>query len=167
MTEPRRGQSRLRQLPGALLLALIGAGTLALAWFTDELVRHADRAAPYYRSPDFFPRLALLVAGCGALGLAWRHLRYGPGSSDESLPRTRPRPLLVLALIVLFGAYILAVPWLGYHLSTGLFVASGLILAGRGLLGSLLASVVLAASLWLVFVQLLGVWFPVPRLFGN
>jgi hypothetical protein len=154
----------LRHFPGALLLALIGIGALVLVWFIDSVVQHTDPATPYYRSPDFFPRVSLLITAAGALTMALRHLRRGSSHTEEALPRTRPRLPVVLATTAAFGGYIVLVPWVGYPPATALFVTGGLIMAGRRPLSALLAGVGLAALLWLVFVWALGVWFPPPRL---
>jgi hypothetical protein len=154
----------LRRVPGALLLLTIGVAAFGLALVVDTVVQHAGREVPFYRAPEFFPVLSLLIVGLGALAMSFRHLRHGPAHMDEALPRTRPRPLVVVAIAIAFAGYILITPWLGYPASTALFVAVGLKLSGRSTVNALLLALVTASLLWLIFPYLLGTWFPSPRL---
>lgn len=154
----------LWRLPGALLLLALGVTAFGLALAVDTLVHHAGREVPYYRAPEFFPLLALLIAGVGALGMSFRHLRDGPAHTEEALPRTRPRPLVVIAVAIAFAGYILITRWLGYPASTALFVAVGLQLSGRSTVNSLVLALGTASVLWLIFPYLLGIWLPTPRL---
>lgn len=154
----------LWRLPGALLLLTLGVVAFGLALVVDTVVQHAGREVPFYRAPEFFPLLSLLIVGVGALGMSFRHLRYGPAHTEEALPRTRPRPLVVIAVAVAFAGYILITRWIGYPASTAIFVAVGLKLSGRSTATSLALALVTASLLWLIFPYLLGIWLPSPRL---
>lgn len=154
----------IERLPGAVFLLALGCAAAALALWREELVDIADPDAPFYRSPDFFPGLTLAIAAIGALVMALWHLRAGPPAAEDALPRSRPRAATVAAVAALFGLYIGVVPWLGYPLSTLVFAALALALAGAPRRLALILPPLIAAALWLVFAVLLGVWFPEPAL---
>ena len=147
-----------------MLLALAGVcGFLAL--YRGRFVGNIDPAVAYYRSPEVFPGLSLAVAALGSLWLALRAWRQGSEPSEESLPRSQPRPGVVVAIIALFAVYTLALPWLGYPLATGGFVFLGLLLLRFAWTRALGLALAMAGVLWLVFVVGLDVWFPASRLF--
>lgn len=150
--------------PGAAFLLALGCAAAALALWRGDLVDIADPDAPFYRSPDFFPGLTLAIAAIGALVMAGRHVLSGPAAADDALPRSRPRAATVVAVSALFALYIGAVPWLGYPLSTLAFAALALAVAGVPRRLVLILPLLIAATLWLVFAVLLGVWFPEPAM---
>lgn len=149
---------------GAVLLALVGVAALYLAADRGTYIRNIDPDAPYYRAPDTFPLVALLVAGLGSLAMAVRHVRRGVAPNDEALPRTRPRLPVVAAVTGAFAFYIVLTPWIGYGLATVLFVVAGLLLSGTRPGQAVTLAIAAGGVLWAVFQVALGVWFPEPAL---
>ena len=154
---PRSGRWPLDRL---LLLALAGvAGAVGLA--TPALIKPFPEKAAWYESAAMFPRVALALVVAGALAELWRRRRAptaaGPGS-DELDARLASGPLAG-GMLLLFTAYALAVPWVGFMVSTALYLAACgamLRLPWRLTLG---IAVTMALGLWLVFARLLKVAF--------
>ena len=160
-----RARGGFGRLPAALMLLGVALACALLALYRGRLVGNIEPGVPYYRSPEVFPGLSLAVAALGSLWLALRAWRGYGEPSEESLPRSRPRPGVVVLMLGLFAAYALALPWLGYALATGVFLFLGLLLVRLSPVRALGLAALLAGVLWLSFVVGLEVWFPRPRLF--
>jgi putative tricarboxylic transport membrane protein len=109
--------------------------------------------------PGFWPRLVLagLAIACLAkVAEAWR----GRGAGGEARPElSRARLAAGIALIV---AYVVAVPVVGFPLTTAGFIAGFMILAGaRAPAGIAAAAVVGTVSLLYLFVK--AVYLPLPK----
>lgn len=141
-----------------LLLALAGlAGAALLA--TPVLIQPFPAQAPWYESAAMFPRVALALVVAGALAeLLLRRHELRIADSDE-LDSSQMRLPIALAMLALFIAYALAVPWLGFLVSTTLYLC----LCGAALRLpwrlTLAIAVPMALVLWALFVKLLKVAF--------
>lgn len=103
---------------------------LALSVFLLYLTRGLPQSALVPIGPDFYPRIVLsITAFLSALLIAIDVL---PKRGRDGITETTPPPqatapknyrLVVLTFIV-FGLYVALLPWLGYRISTFLFVAT-------------------------------------------
>jgi len=105
---------------GGLILGLAGL----LLWQTGRIPQ--PRFIPI--GPAFYPRVVLGILALLAAGLVIQALLdAGPArarATPAAATRPRGRGRLVALCFALFGLYTAALPWLGYRLSTGLFVAA-------------------------------------------
>lgn len=139
-----------------LLLALVAAGLLV---GTPHLIEPYSEQQSWYESPALFPRLALALALVGGVSeCLLRRKAVDPADSEELDSSAASMPL-ALAMVLLFGLYMLAVPTLGYLSSSLLFLlAAGRVLA-MGWRMTLLLALGLSLGLWGVFVLVLKVSF--------
>ena len=133
----------------ALALGLfVGAGGL------DAVAREGQLG------PGFWPRLVLLGLGVACLLKAvgeWRGVRRAPAPAAEAVDAGR-----LAAGIALIVLYVLVAPWAGFALTTAVFVAAFMFLAGARSPLSIGANAVLGTVLLLyAFVRL--VYLPLPK----
>jgi len=135
--------------------------SVAYGYYTGEIpLLPSDEFEPFHART--VPHALALI--CGALSLALlvsasrdRNDRLQLGGYDFWLVG------LLLLLVVLFA---LALPWLGFTLSTVLFLLGGYWLLGvRQLKTLLLASIPFAVGLWFVLARLLEIYLAPGRLF--
>jgi hypothetical protein len=109
---------------------IAGLVCLAIAIWLLLLTRGMPPAVLVPIGPAFYPRVVLTVlAILGAMLLAFdliaarrrRTTGAAPPAAEAGPPRNY---LLVVATFVLFGLYILALPWLGFRISTFLFATA-------------------------------------------
>ena len=97
------------------------AASLALFWMTLGLERHPMLPV----GPGFYPRIVLGVTAAFGLGIALAgfigHRRSGP-IAPAAPTAAPPNYGLVAAAFGIFAAYVLAMPWLGFRVSTFLFL---------------------------------------------
>lgn len=144
----------------AVAIALLCGVMLALA------PGHSGRTppgTPYYNAAWLMPVVALVIAGGAALALAVRGLRSGVFRGLATRGDTRPAWLGPVILAVSFGLYIqltLLIGFLGASLAyiLVLFVATGL-----RRWPYLLLALGLAVALQLIFIDLLDIWMPTPK----
>jgi hypothetical protein len=148
---------------GAVLLLFIIAAAGAALFATPALIQPFPSQATWYESAASFPRAALLLVVLAALVefmLRMKSQRAGlKTSGSDELDSSSAKPGLALGALGLFILYALAVPVIGFLVSTLAFLmACGamLKLAPRQIL---LLSVPLALGLWVVFVKILKVAF--------
>jgi hypothetical protein len=117
-------------------------------------------AAPGQLSPAFWPRLVLvgLILACVA--------RAAEAVRARAAAATGPRPPLPLgplaAGVLAIVLYVLLAPWLGFPLTTALFIVAFMLLCGaRGAVGIGLNAVLGTVVLLYVFVKL--VYLPLPK----
>ena len=142
-----------------LTLAVLAAVALGLWWATPQLIVPYRPEKPWYESAATFPRLALLLLAVGALVEAlqrWRGAARGASDELDSGAAQLPRAAAALAL---FALYALAVPWLGFGVSSALFLLATARAVGLGWRAALALALPMAALLWLVFARLLKVAF--------
>jgi len=146
---PRRNASRL-----ALPLVCVAAGNVILAMtFAFPVVEEAG--------PDLVPRLWVGLLALVALWIALTDSRRLP---TESEPDGR-QVWQVLRFSLLLGLYLVLLPWIGYLLTTGLFLVTAMVILGERrpiMLTSVTAGWLLFS--YLVFVKLLYVQLPAGRL---
>ena len=135
----------------ALALGLfVGAGGL------DAVAREGQLG------PGFWPRLVLMGLGVACLLKAvgeWRGVRRAPAPAAAAEAVDAGRLAAGIALIVL---YVLVAPWAGFALTTAVFVAAFMFLAGARSPLSIGANAVLGTVLLLyAFVRL--VYLPLPK----
>lgn len=153
---PTVWQARRHEVLALGTLALLAAVLVAL---TPRLIVPWRAEAPWYESAATFPRLALLLLLVGALGDALRRLRgHHPVASDE-LDSGGAQLLRVGAALGLFCTYAVAVPVLGFGVSSAAFLAATARVVGLPWRMALALALPLAATLWLVFVPGLRVAF--------
>jgi putative tricarboxylic transport membrane protein len=135
-------------------LALLSVGLL---WQTREIPH--PPLVPI--GPAFYPRVVLTLFLVLSLLLMVSGLR---APRAEPAPPLLGRTRLVPASFALFGLYVLAMPVLGYLLSTALFtIAMQWLLGRRGrqhLVGVLAVGIGTAVGTWLVFERYLYVLLP-------
>jgi hypothetical protein len=150
----RRGWSWDRVV--LLVLAVLACG-LALA--SPQLIVPYPQAMAWFESAAFFPVLALsLMALAGGVEVVKRRHALELKDSDE-LDSSQARMGLAWAMLVLFGLYMLAVPWMGYLSSTVLFLLASSRLLGFAWRTTWALSLPLAGAMWWVFLKLLKVHF--------
>jgi hypothetical protein len=109
---------------------IAGLVCLAIAIWLLLLTREMPPAVLVPIGPAFYPRVVLTILGIlGAMLLAFDLIAARRQSTTGAAPPATgagpPRnSLLVLATFVLFGLYILALPELGFRISTFLFAAA-------------------------------------------
>ncbi len=139
-----------------LLLALVAAGLLM---GTPRLIEPYSGQQAWYESPALFPRLALALVLVGGLcECLLRRKAVDPADSEELDSSAASMPL-ALAMVLLFGLYMLAVPTLGYLSSSLLFLLAAGRLLSMGWRMTLLVALGLSLGLWGVFVRVLKVSF--------
>jgi Tripartite tricarboxylate transporter TctB family len=146
------------QAERALLLALAVA-TTGLFLATPGLIRPWRAEVPWHESAAFFPRLGLLIAALGAVAELWVRARSRERFGSEELDSSAAHLPRALGAVLLFALYALAVPVLGFGVSTALFLLACGLWAGLGWRRATALALPLAALLWAVFVPGLKVAF--------
>jgi len=146
MAALRRAAAPLGGLAAALVLLVHARGL-------DDVAREGQLG------PGFWPRLVLGGLALACAGRAFTAWRGGPLDAGE---RESVRGGVLAAAVALIGAYVLAVPLIGFPLATAAFVAAFMGLAGvrtvRGLAASAAGGTI---ALLYVFVKL--VYLPLPK----
>lgn len=155
---PASGPARTPRLE-LLTLAVLAVAALGLWWATPQLIVPFRTGQPWYESAATFPRGALLLLAAGALLEAlqrWRGAARGASDELDSSAAQLPRAAAALGL---FALYALAVPWLGFGVSSALFLLATARAVGLGWRAALALALPTAAVLWLLFARLLKVAF--------
>jgi Tripartite tricarboxylate transporter TctB family len=149
--------------PGVLLLVIITVLTSAIWLATPMLIQPFPTKAPWYESAASFPRAALILAalaGCIELFLRTKsNKNTAHNSGSDELDSSNANLNIALAALALFCAYALAVPTLGFLVSTLIFLTACGLLLRLPVLQILLIAIPLALALWFVFVKILKVAF--------
>lgn len=139
------------------LLALL---SLFLMWQTREIPH--PPLVPL--GPAFYPRVVITIFLALSLVLLVTGLRAPRPAGGGDWRAWVGRYRLILAAFLVFALYVLAMPVLGYLLSTGLFTAAMQWLLGRRGLrrgpGVLAVALGTAVATWLVFERYLYVLLP-------
>lgn len=146
----------------AIFAATFSLIAIVFIWNGDRLVDSRMTGLPVYKSPLFFPTIALsVIAICGLLvaGQALRNVKFG---LDMDCDESKPRLGLAFGLLGAFGLYVLSIDWLGYYLSTQLFVLVALALVGVRGLKLVIVALLIPLCLYGLFVWGMDVWFPEP-----
>lgn len=141
------------------------AASLVLFWLTLDL-----KDSPLVPiGPGFYPRIVLGLTAALALWQLVADLRARPA------PPADPKPKLNYGAVVvhfaLFGLYVGALPWIGFRISTFLYVAAANALmdpprGARGWLRVAVLAFLTAFLTWLIFERELSVLMPRGRWTG-
>jgi hypothetical protein len=170
MEQPDEGQAPPREAESMFGLACLVVAMLLLA-----LLPFATRAQPagkaWFLSPRNVPTLGLLMIGLPGLVLALRLFREWRASKEPSAYLGRALSAFgdlgpAIGYTLLFCLYLLAIPWIGFALSTLAFGQACLWFSGlrgaRWALLNLAFTVVIVAALR----GLMGLWFPFAAIFS-
>ena len=116
--------------------------------------------------PGFYPRIVLGLSAALALALVFFDL-----SKNQRVEAAKANYGLVLLVFVVFGIYIGLMPWIGYRVSTFLFVAAlqSLLEPPKGLKGWLVVlatALITTAATYILFERYLTVLLPRGRWTG-
>lgn len=118
-------------------------------------------SAPGQLGPSFWPRLVLagLVIACLAKAVEAARRASDRDGENAAPPAARARLAVAIALVVL---YVALAPWLGFPLTTALFIAAFLVLGGAGR-PLMLAANALAGTVLLLYLFVKLVYLPLPK----
>ncbi len=153
---PGQRRALARELSALGLLAFVALVLLAL---TPRLILPFKPEVPWYESAASFPRTALALMALGAIVEGLRRLRGMSLVVTEELDTSTARMPRMLAALASFTIYALAVPQLGFGVSSALFLAFTARAVGLGWRAALLLALPMALGMWLVFVYGLNVAF--------
>lgn len=142
----------------ACMLTLAVLALLVLI-FSRRLIVPFPVNVPWYESPVMFPALglALLLVGACAQGFSRREL--GEVAKGEELDSTAADLGRAARVVLLFVAYALVTPWLGFATSSLAFVIATGRVTGLPWTTCVALGVPLAVGMWLLFVVLLKLSF--------
>ncbi|WP_296056998.1 tripartite tricarboxylate transporter TctB family protein [uncultured Amphritea sp.] len=144
----------------ALLAALLAIIATVLIVAGPELVPVNEHYDAVYKSPLFFPYIALGLIIIGAIPLAIKACNGLRVVLDLDVETTSPRLRLVTVMLIVFSAYTLLIPWTGYFLASVAFVCVTMFIVGFRGLPLLLKAIGFSTLLYALFVLGLDVWFP-------
>ena len=128
-------------------------------YFSTQLIQPYPHNANWFESTALFPRLSLLiVAVAGLIEIYQRRHQMASGESEE-LDSSAANIQDAIPMVVAFALYMLAVPFLGYLISTLLFLSVGCWLLQFDFRTSMLLAITLSVTMWVVFVKVLKVYF--------
>ena len=128
-------------------------------YFSTQLIQPYPHNANWFESTALFPRLSLLiVAVAGLIEIYQRRHQMAAGESEE-LDSSAANIQDAIPMVVAFALYMLAVPFLGYLISTLLFLSVGCWLLQFDFRTSMLLAITLSVTMWVVFVKVLKVYF--------
>jgi putative tricarboxylic transport membrane protein len=150
---------------------------LALCLFLLYLTRGMQQSALVPIGPDFYPRIVLGITAVLSVLLILMDVLSARRERDASStePAAAPQPpknyKLVALTFIVFGLYVALLPWIGYRISTFLFVAALQPLLERptSLRGWIIVLAVAAATAlfsFIVFEEYLQVLLPRGTLTG-
>ena len=151
-----RGSRRCAARVALPLLCVAGGGVVLAMTFAFPVVEEAG--------PDLVPRLWIALLTLVGLSIAWTEWRRPPPDSKPDRRHVRQ----VLRFSILLVLYLVMLPWIGYLVTTGLFLVTAMIMLGERrpvtVLGVTVGWLVFS---YLVFVKLLYVQLPAGRLLGG
>jgi len=128
-------------------------------YFSTQLIQPYPHNANWFESAALFPKLSLLiVAVAGLIEIYQRRHQMASGESEE-LDSSAANIQDAISMVVAFALYMLAVPFLGYLISTLLFLSVGCWLLRFDFRTSMLLAITLSVTMWVVFVKVLKVYF--------
>jgi len=128
-------------------------------YFSTQLIQPYPHNANWFESTALFPKLSLLiVAVAGLIEIYQRRHQMAAGESEE-LDSSAANIQDAISMVVAFALYMLAVPFLGYLVSTLLFLSVGCWLLRFDFRTSMLLAITLSVTMWVVFVKVLKVYF--------
>ncbi len=153
-------QSRRRKWTwDRLFLFALSFIAVCIWYFSTQLIQPYPHNANWFESAALFPKLSLLiVAFAGLIEIYQRRHQMASGESEE-LDSSAANVQDAISMVVAFALYMLAVPFMGYLVSTLIFLAVGCWLLQFDRRTSLLLAITLSVTMWLVFVKILKVYF--------
>jgi hypothetical protein len=128
-------------------------------YFSTQLIQPYPHKANGFESAALFARRSLLiVAVAGLIEIYQRRHQMASGESEE-LDSSAANIQDAISMVVAFALYMLAVPFLGYLISTLLFLSVGCWLLQFDFRTSMLLAITLSVTMWVVFVKVLKVYF--------
>jgi cytochrome b561 len=147
--------------PGVALLIAIVALAITALWATPQLIQPFPSKATWYESAASFPRAALLlVALAGLVEIALRvKSKTTKQSASDELDSSASNFKLAASALGLFVLYAIAVPLLGFLVSTVAFLIACGLTVKLPTKQVVFLALPLSACLWFVFVKILKVSF--------
>ena len=141
-----------------LLLAL-SCAALFIWQLSPLLIQPYPHNANWFESAALFPQLSLLIVAVGGLFEIYQRRHQSESGESEELDSSAVDIRDAIAMLVAFGIYMLAVPVVGYLVSTLAFLLVGCWLLKFERRTSLLLAFSLSFIMWVIFVQILKVYF--------
>ena len=128
-------------------------------YFSTQLIQPYPHNANWFESAALFPQLSLLIVAVGGLFEIYQRRHQSESGESEELDSSAVDIRDAIAMLVAFGIYMLAVPVVGYLVSTLAFLLVGCWLLKFERRTSLLLAFSLSFIMWVIFVQILKVYF--------
>ena len=141
-----------------LLLAL-SCAALWIWQLSPLLIQPYPHNANWFESAALFPQLSLLIVAVGGLFEIYQRRHQSESGESEELDSSAVDIRDAIAMLVAFGIYMLAVPVVGYLVSTLAFLLVGCWLLKFERRTSLILAISLSFTMWVVFVKILKVYF--------
>jgi hypothetical protein len=128
-------------------------------YFSTQLIQPYPHNANWFESTALFPRLSLLIVAVAGLIEIYQRRHQMASDESEELDSSAANIQDAIPMVVAFALYMLAVPFLGYLISTLLFLSVGCWLLQFDFRTSMLLAITLSVTMWVVFVKVLKVYF--------
>ena len=128
-------------------------------YFSTQLIQPYPHNANWFESTALFPRLSLLIVAVAGLIEIYQRRHQMASDESEELDSSAANIQDAIPMVVAFALYMLAVPFLGYLISTLLFLSVGCWLLRFDFRTSMLLAITLSVTMWVVFVKVLKVYF--------
>ena len=141
-----------------LLLAL-SCLAVCIWLLSSQLIQPYPHQANWFESAALFPKISLLIMAVGGLFEIYQRRHQSESGESEELDSSAAIIHDAIAMLLAFGLYMLAVPFVGYLSSTLVFLLVGCWLLKFERRTSLILAVSLSFTMWVVFVKILKVYF--------
>ena len=128
-------------------------------YFSTQLIQPYPHNANWFESTALFPKLSLLIVAVAGLIEIYQRRHQMASDESEELDSSAANIQDAISMVVAFALYMLAVPFLGYLISTLLFLSVGCWLLQFDFRTSMLLAITLSVTMWVVFVKVLKVYF--------
>jgi hypothetical protein len=128
-------------------------------YFSTQLIQPYPHNANWFESAALFPKLSLLIVAVAGLIEIYQRRHQMASDESEELDSSAANIQDAIPMVVAFSLYMLAVPFLGYLISTLLFLSVGCWLLQFDFRTSMLLAITLSVTMWVVFVKVLKVYF--------
>jgi hypothetical protein len=128
-------------------------------YFSTQLIQPYPHNANWFESAALFPKLSLLIVAVAGLIEIYQRRHQMASDESEELDSSAANIQDAIPMVVAFALYMLAVPFLGYLISTLLFLSVGCWLHQFDFRTSMLLAITLSVTMWVVFVKVLKVYF--------
>ena len=128
-------------------------------YFSTQLIQPYPHNANWFESAALFPQLSLLIEAVGGLFEIYQRRHQSESGESEELDSSAVDIRDAIAMLVAFGIYMLAAPVVGYLVSTLAFLLVGCWFLKFERRTSLLLAFSLSFIMWVIFVQILKVYF--------